>query len=82
MWEYCCDEHAVDADTEVCLWHTDLQLNGNTVGVPGVSPILNPLLNLAVFNFNVFKVSQTPSTIGVVSLVSGIMPCTGTVAGS
>ncbi len=33
----------------------DLQLNGQSVGLNGV-PILNPLITLTVFNFDVFKV--------------------------
>lgn len=31
-------------------------LGGTTVGVPGVSPLLNPLVNLGITTFSVIKV--------------------------
>ena len=38
------------------MFHADLALNGQTIGTgPGLS-ILNPAVNLNVFNFNVIKV--------------------------
>ena len=56
LWRSSCCEHAQGADA-----HADLALNGQSVGVAGV-PILNPLLTLTVFNFDVFKVrSNLPS---------------------
>ncbi len=73
--QLCC-AHGLYSGTEISFWHTDLQLDGTTVGVPPASPLLNPLVTLTAFNFEVFKVRATPSIINAVSCGSdqGLLP--------